>query len=151
MREIHTLSKTEYTLIFLPGSKKIWKLDVSSGCGQNNSLPRLFDLNSKHCDSVSPLLQNISKEDSKMVKGLPGAVCYLHQILIWESVQVVHDLRLKELCKNCGMTLNLRKCVFSRTSQYLGHLIDKEGVHPDPDKIAAMKNYQSSLSKKELK
>ena len=49
------------------------------------------------------------------------------------------------------MTLNPRKCVFSPISQFLDHLIDEEGVLPDPDKIAAMENYQSSTSKKELK
>ena len=75
----------------------------------------------------------------------------MHHILIWESIQVEHVLRLTELCQNSGMTLNLRRYVFSPTSQFLSHLIDEEGVHPDHDEIAEVKCYQSSTFKMELK
>ncbi|GBM58268.1 Retrovirus-related Pol polyprotein from transposon 17.6 [Araneus ventricosus] len=39
-----------------------------------------------------------------------------------------------------------------RMSQMLeGHIIDGQGIHPDPDKIAAIENYQPPTNKKELK
>ncbi|GBN39118.1 Retrovirus-related Pol polyprotein from transposon 17.6 [Araneus ventricosus] len=50
------------------------------------------------------------------------------------------------------MTLNAKKCIFSQTSiKFLGHIINGQGIHPDPDKIAAVENYQPPTNKKELK
>ncbi|GBL95554.1 Transposon Tf2-6 polyprotein [Araneus ventricosus] len=50
------------------------------------------------------------------------------------------------------MTLNAKKCIFSQTSiKFLGHIIDGQGIHPDPDKIAEIENYQPPTNKKELK
>ncbi|GBN33419.1 Retrovirus-related Pol polyprotein from transposon 17.6 [Araneus ventricosus] len=79
----------------------------------------------------------------------------MDDILIWGSTQEEHDQRLTEVCKrlkNSGMTLNAKKCIFSQTSiKCLGHVIDGQGIHPDPDKIAAIENYQPPTNKKELK
>ncbi|GBN54858.1 Retrovirus-related Pol polyprotein from transposon 17.6 [Araneus ventricosus] len=50
------------------------------------------------------------------------------------------------------MTLNAKKYIFSQTSiKFLGHIIDGQGIHPDPDKISAVENYQPPTNKKELK
>ncbi|GBM11089.1 Retrovirus-related Pol polyprotein from transposon 17.6 [Araneus ventricosus] len=92
---------------------------------------------------------------SQMLEGIPGTICHMDDILIWGSTQEEHDQRLTEVCnrlKNSGMTLNAKKCIFSQTSiNFLGHIIDGQGIHPDPDKIAAIENYQQPTNKKELK
>ncbi|GBM36853.1 Transposon Tf2-9 polyprotein [Araneus ventricosus] len=79
----------------------------------------------------------------------------MDDILIWGSTQEERDQRLTEVCKRLkksGMTLNAKKCIFSQTSiKFLGHIIDVQGIHPDPDKIAAVENYQPPKNKKELK
>ncbi|GBM79520.1 hypothetical protein AVEN_209495-1 [Araneus ventricosus] len=50
------------------------------------------------------------------------------------------------------MTLNAKKCIFSQTTiKFLGHIIDGQGIHPDPDKITAIENYRPPTNKKELK
>ena len=41
--------------------------------------------------------------------------------------------------QKAGVTLNLEKCEFSRQRlTFLGHVIDKEGVSPDPKKTSAI-------------
>ncbi|GBM88812.1 hypothetical protein AVEN_229448-1 [Araneus ventricosus] len=117
--------------------------------------PHLVGLDSKDCLSVSPLLQSTSKDGCLKRSGIPGTICHMDVILIWGSTQEEHDQRLTEVCKrlkNSGMTLNAEKCIFSQTSiKFLGHIIDGQGIHPDPDKIAAIDNYQPPTNKKELK
>ncbi|GBN71413.1 hypothetical protein AVEN_10636-1, partial [Araneus ventricosus] len=50
------------------------------------------------------------------------------------------------------MILNAKKSIFSQTSiKFFGHIIDEQGIRPDPDKIAAIENYQPPTNKKELK
>ena len=73
MRELHPLPKAEYTLNLLAGAKTFSKLDANSGFWQipleksrpisPHLSPRLVDLDSKDYLSVSPQLQNISKEE----------------------------------------------------------------------------------------
>ncbi|GBN48785.1 Transposon Tf2-6 polyprotein [Araneus ventricosus] len=90
-----------------------------------------------------------------MLEGIPGTICHMDDILIWRSTQEEHDQRLTEVCKrlkNFGMTLNAKKCIFAQTSiKGLGHIIDGQGIHSDPDKIAAIENYQPPTNKKKLK
>ncbi|GBM22129.1 Transposon Tf2-9 polyprotein [Araneus ventricosus] len=79
----------------------------------------------------------------------------MDDILIRGATHEEHDQRLTEVCKRLkksGMTLNAKKCIFSLTSiKFLGHVIDGQGIHPEPDKIAAIENYQPPTNKKELK
>ena len=53
-----------------------------------------------------------------------------------------HDKRLRvvlERLESAGVTLNPKKCEFSKGSlKFLGHIIDKKGISADPDKIHAI-------------
>ena len=45
------------------------------------------------------------------------------------------------------MTLNEVKCTFSQTSvRFLGHVIDSQGIRPDPDKVNAMVQFTTPTS-----
>ena len=69
-----------------------------------------------------------------MLEGLPGAFCHMYDILIRDLLK--QNTRLTEVCKNCGMTLNAKKFVFSPNYiLFLDHVLDGEGVHLDPDEI----------------
>jgi len=55
---------------------------------------------------------------------------HLHHIL-----QVLQTLRQHKLCAN------LEKCTFGMTQvQYLGYIIDEQGVHVDPTKIQVIRD-----------
>ncbi|GBM17908.1 Retrovirus-related Pol polyprotein from transposon 17.6 [Araneus ventricosus] len=104
---------------------------------------------------ISSALEHFQRRMSQMLEGIPGTICHMDDILIWGSTQEEHDQRLTEVCKrlkNSGMTLNAKKCIFSQTSiKFLGHIINGQGIHSDPDKIAATTNYQPPTNKKEMK
>lgn len=50
------------------------------------------------------------------------------------------------------MTLSRDKCEFNQTHiKYLGQIIDKTGVHPDPDKLRAIQEMKQPTTVKELR
>ncbi|GBO34013.1 Transposon Ty3-I Gag-Pol polyprotein [Araneus ventricosus] len=140
MRELHPLPKAEYSLNLLTGAKMFSKLDANSGFWQ---IP--LDKKSSYLTTfitpfgrfrfqrlpfgISSAPEHFQRRMSQMLEGIPGTICHMDDILIWGSTQEEHDQRLTEVC----------------------HIIDGQGIHPDPDKIAAIENYQPPTNKKELK
>lgn len=54
--------------------------------------------------------------------------------------------------KDYGLKLSPDNCHFFKTSvKYLGHVIDAEGVHTDPSKVPALKEWPHPNNRKELK
>jgi hypothetical protein len=82
-------------------------------------------------------------------------VVYLDDILIfsqsWEEHlhhirQVLQTLRQHKLCAN------LEKCTFGMTEvQYLGYIIDEQGVHVDPAKVQVIRDWPSPTTLTELR
>ena len=72
-------------------------------------------------------------------------LCYLDDILIFGSTFEQHLERLDRVLQaigDAGLTLNPKKCIFgARQVKFSGHLIDIEGVHPNPEKVSAVKNF----------
>ena len=66
-----------------------------------------------------------------------------------------HDEQLLALLnrmEEAGLTLNRGKCEFSwREVKFLGHILSQDGVHSDPDKVAAVVNMEEPMSVKELR
>ena len=69
--------------------------------------------------------------------------------------QEEHDQHLHavlERIRQSGLTLNEGKCEFSRSSiKFLGQIIDKEGVKPDPEKIEAIQGMNHPEGVSELR
>lgn len=59
-------------------------------------------------------------------------------VLIFGRTQREHDTKLHtalEKIQSAGVTLNKEKCEFNKDRlTFLGHVIDKQGVSPDPNK-----------------
>ena len=54
--------------------------------------------------------------------------------------------------KDYGLKLSPDKCHFFQSSvKYLGHIVDACGVHTDPEKISALKDWPRPTNRKELK
>ncbi|UYV61684.1 K02A2.6-like [Cordylochernes scorpioides] len=73
---------------------------------------------------------------------MDGVMCYLDDILIFASDSKTHDrilrLVLRKL-KEAKVTLNKAKCVFGVPRiNFLGHILDEDGIRPDPAKIEAV-------------
>ena len=57
-----------------------------------------------------------------------------------------------EKIQEAGVTLNPDKCEFQKTNiKFLGHIIDQNGVHPHPDKMAAVSKMPLSTTVTELR
>ena len=58
------------------------------------------------------------------------------------ETQDEHDQRLKQVMrklKSTGVTLNVDKCEFNRDAlKFLGHVVEKNGIRPDPEKTRAI-------------
>nr|GFB17271.1 hypothetical protein [Tanacetum cinerariifolium] len=72
-------------------------------------------------------------------------IVFIDDILIYSKDKEEHEEHLKtilELLKREQLYVKFSKCDFWLESvQFLGHVIDSEGIHVDPAKIAAIKNW----------
>ena len=66
-----------------------------------------------------------------------------------------HLKRLKAVfqrLREAGMKLKASKCHFAKTEvKYLGHIVSKQGIRADPDKLNAMANYLVPADLKQLR
>ena len=76
------------------------------------------------------------------VQGLLRVLAYLDDIPVSSVDEEDHLNNLdKELQRpeSAGLTLKKSKCGFGLDSiKYLGHIIDKKGLHPSPEKVKAI-------------
>lgn len=82
------------------------------------------------------------KKIEQTLQGLQGVIVFLDDILITGFDQENHFNRLQEVCKRLasnGFTVKKEKCdLFSEKLEYLGFIIDKNGLHTSPDKLKAI-------------
>ena len=165
-RERHILPSVEQTLAQLQGAKMFTKLDANSGFWQiklsekSALLTTFITPVGRFCFNRLPFgitsaPEFYQKRMSHILSGLPGVVCMIDDILVFGQSQQEHDKRL-ELVLNrinrAGITLNSEKCEFSKRSvKFLGHVINESGIHPDPDKIQAIKKMKTPTNVKELR
>ncbi|XP_065084352.1 uncharacterized protein K02A2.6-like [Ochlerotatus camptorhynchus] len=87
-----------------------------------------------------------------MVAGIPGVKPYLNDILIAGRTKQEHDRSLYavlEQIREYGFHLRLEKCRFALSQiKFLGHLVDKGGIRPDPSKTEAI--YKMQMSPKDV-
>lgn len=79
-----------------------------------------------------------------MLQGAEGTINFMDDIVITGKNSQEHLKNLEtvfERLDKAGFKLNLSKCKFFESQiRYLGHIIDKKGLHKDPDKIKAIVN-----------
>ena len=69
--------------------------------------------------------------------------------------QEEHDAQLEaalERIKSAGLTLNREKCEFSQEEvSFLGQVVGKEGIRPDPNKVKAIVDMEEPTDRSELR
>ncbi|UYV84440.1 hypothetical protein LAZ67_X002171, partial [Cordylochernes scorpioides] len=72
-------------------------------------------------------------------------LCYLDDVIDFSEDLPSHLTRLKTILgclRKAGLTLNLSKCRFAYEELLLlGHVVSKEGITPDPEKNASIKDF----------
>ncbi|XP_037930007.1 uncharacterized protein K02A2.6-like [Teleopsis dalmanni] len=85
---------------------------------------------------------------------IEGVVVFIDDILITAGNRVEHVKRVKQVLsvlQDAGFSLSLEKCnFFCKKVEYLGHIIDKEGLHTNPEKIKMIKDIAYPKNLKEL-
>ncbi|GJY13941.1 putative nucleotidyltransferase, ribonuclease H [Tanacetum coccineum] len=82
-------------------------------------------------------------------------IVFIDDILIYSCNEKEHEERLKtilEMLKKEELYAKFSKCEFwINTVKFLGHVIDSSGIHVDPAKIEAVKNWASPTTPSEIR
>ncbi|GJZ91458.1 putative reverse transcriptase domain-containing protein, partial [Tanacetum coccineum] len=82
-------------------------------------------------------------------------IVFIDDILIYSKNKEEHEKHLKiilELLKNEQLYAKFSKCDFWLESvQFLGHVINNKGVHVDPAKVEAIRNWSAPTTPKEVR
>ena len=91
----------------------------------------------------------------QILSGLSGVFCYFDDIIVGGKTRNEHNQNLERVFKKldeCGLKLNFSKCRFGLTSlKFLGHIISKEGIRSDPEKVEAILQARIPTDKTELR
>ncbi|UYV61801.1 hypothetical protein LAZ67_1006658, partial [Cordylochernes scorpioides] len=72
-------------------------------------------------------------------------LCYLDDIVVYSDTFEEHLERLSKVLsclQQAGLTINPDKCLFGSTRiKILGHVVDKDGIQPDSEKVEAIKKF----------
>lgn len=77
--------------------------------------------------------------------NLKEVLVFIDDLIIFAPTLEEHEARLMKVLnrlKEFGLKLSVEKCMFFQTSvKYLGHVVSRNGVETDPDKIKALTNW----------
>ena len=139
------LSQAYLQLPLAPKSREFVTINTSKGLFQYNRLP--FGVSS------APAIFQRCMET--LLQGCQGVSVYLDDILITGATLEEHiqnvEIVLSKL-KEAGLRLKRDKCSFLQSKiEYLGHVIDAEGLHPSQEKINAIKHAPRPKNVSQLK
>lgn len=92
-----------------------------------------------------------------VLAGLLGKLChvYLDDIIVFSNSfedHIEHIAKVLVRLKEAGLKLKPSKCQFLKPEvKYLGHIISREGVRPDPGKVQCVKEFPRPRNGKEVR
>ena len=149
--EVYTLPRVEELLSDLSGGCYFSKLDLSDACLQLplsdaskelvtiNTLKGLFQYNRLPFGVASaPAIFQRTMET--LTRGVKENFCLHNEILATGSSVQEHLQNLDTVLDSAGLHANRKKSFFLQSRiEYLGHTIDKDGLHPTEEKVTAIK------------
>ena len=89
-----------------------------------------------------------------LLQGIEGVVVLVDDTLITGKTKEEHNRRLAQVLtglEKAGLTLGLEKCEFNQPSvKFLGQMVDRNGIRPDPDKVKAIQEMPPPRNVSEL-
>ena len=93
----------------------------------------------------------------KVLEGIKEkfVLVYLDDVIIYSKTfteHIQHLIEVLDRIRRANLRLKAEKCYFAATElQFLGHVVGKEGVKPDPEKVDKMVNYPEPRNIRELR
>ena len=166
LREPHPIPAVDDILAQLTGATHFTKLDANSGFWQiplaEESRPLTtfitpfgrYQLN-KLPFGISSAPELFQRRMNTILDGLDGVVCMMDDVLIFGRDEKQHNEHLQAVFKRleqANVTLNGAKCKFNKDSvKFLGHVNSKDGIQPDPDKTAAIREMETPQNVSEVR
>ena len=139
------MSQAYQQLILDEESRELVVINTHRGPFRFNRLPFVVS-------SAPGIFQRVMES---VLRGIPGVVVYLDDILITAATEEKHVAALAmvlERLKEAGLRLKKDKCVFlSFSVTYLGHVIDSQGLHPIQEKVQVVQEAPPPRNVGELK
>ena len=153
----YTLPTAEDIFATLAGGNKFTKIDLSQAYAQVkvsetsrryltiNTVKGIYEINRlPYGVKTAPhIFQSIMDQ---ILQGIPGVCCYIDDILVTAPSDAEHLKRLEmvfQRLEKYNIRVKKEKCSFmSEDVRYLGHVIDKNGRHPIPDKVEGIRGVQ---------
>ena len=91
-----------------------------------------------------------------MLEGIDGTRAVMDDILLAGRDEAHHDKIMKEVVKqatewNLKLNFDIKCQVKQRKVKYVGHLLTKNGLLPDPDKVRAVRELPTPKSKEDVR
>lgn len=78
----------------------------------------------------------------------------MDDILIFSTTWEIHTQHIRSVLgkiQNAGLTISPKKCEWGKKSiEFLGHIINSEGMATDPEKIRCLKEIPEPTTRKEI-
>uniref|UniRef100_A0A0K0FSS6 RNA-directed DNA polymerase n=1 Tax=Strongyloides venezuelensis TaxID=75913 RepID=A0A0K0FSS6_STRVS len=91
----------------------------------------------------------------KVLSNIPDCYIYLDDILTCSQDEKSHIRNIDNILARIAeynMKITLNKCQFGqKNAQYLGYIIDFDGIHPNPDKVKTITDKREPKTEKEFK
>ena len=92
---------------------------------------------------------------SELFADVEGVKVIVDDLLVWGKDDEEHDARRKQVltrAREVNLEFNTEKCKIKQGDvPFVGHVLRKEGLKPDPEKIRAVKEMKPPENDKELK
>lgn len=154
-RDHYPLPRIEELFAVLSGGKEFTKIDLTNAYQQT-----ILTEDSQPCTAItthigtfvyrrtpfglSCIPEKFQKLMEETLRGVPSTVVFLDDICCTGIDRVSHLNNLRQILgrlKEMGLTVKLEKCSFLQKSvNYLGFVIDENGLHPDHKKVEAISN-----------
>ncbi|XP_061707408.1 uncharacterized protein K02A2.6-like [Cydia pomonella] len=160
------LPRVEDLLTKLNGGEKFTKIDLSQAYAQFvlDERSRAYTVINTHRGlyRYNRLIYGLSSSPGifqrkleQMFADLPGVGVFLDDVILTgkndqEHIETLH--KVLDRLQKFGLKIKKEKCKFFATSvTYLGYVVDKEGIHTNPDKIKAIEQVPTPTCVTELR
>ena len=102
-------------------------------------------------NSASEIFQKAIQD---LLSDIPGSMNISDDVVIFGKTQAEHDKALKAVFQKfdvSGITLNKKKCEFTKNRSFFGFVFSAKGISPDPAKVEAINMAQAPGTSSEVR